>query len=439
MKRQGKSNTNEEEDLIFVYFDVSLEYLGRIDQEDCMDALDLLKIIGFYHFEYIPIEIFYRAMRNTQEAQFDSDQHMSFSKYAMKRVQPPPALPQFIRQDGQIKNEFRINAAIRMLCSVSFAALNPGGRSLSIHPLLRDWIRDGLDIWLKRFWGTIALNVLVESVLLPPADSGESHSEFRKQLFPHLHTCLTDPIFQNMPYVMPDYSKWWGKVKLYSTALLRPTALHFIREKGILVAKCGYIYASCGQFTESLVYFRQVKDLLLQVQGDKNPRTMSAMLALAGILWSLGERANLDEAIAVQQRVAEARKSVLGIDHLDILRAMIQLGKSYWLRGYHHEALKLQQDTVHRMKQHPEISDDHPDALEALDQYGVTLGSFLRFKESLEIHRQVFDIRTRKFQVVRKETLSLMDQMHLGRRASTDSVSREESNDSSSQLMKIWT
>ncbi|KAE8440751.1 hypothetical protein EG329_006610 [Mollisiaceae sp. DMI_Dod_QoI] len=424
VQRQEKESTNEDEDKIFASFDVSFEYLERIDREDCRDAIDLLKVISFYHFDYIPLEIFYRAMKNRQNLGINADTNVSFAKQAMKRVQPPPPLPQFIRQDGQIKNEFRINAAIKMLCSVSFAALHPGGAEISIHPLLRDWTQDNLDKRMKRFWGTIALNILAESVLLPPGDAGESHGEFRKQLLPHLHTCITDPIFLQTPIEVPDYARWWGKLKLYSTALLRPTALHFIREKGILVAKFGYIYASCGRFTESLTYFRQVKDLLLQVQGDKNPRTMAAMLALAGILWGLGERANLDEAIILQKRVVEARKSVLGTDHPETLRAMTHLGKSYWLRGYHQEALDLQKDIVTRMERHIDMGRYHPDTLDALDQYGVTLGSFLQFKESLDIHQRVLEARTKKVQVLHREALSLMDQMHLDRRSTSSAGSK---------------
>ncbi|KAF4625976.1 hypothetical protein G7Y89_g12185 [Cudoniella acicularis] len=425
---ETKASMNEDEDKIFASFDVSLEHLEQIDREDCKDAIDLLKIVSFYHFDSIPIEIFSRAMANRQKTNPNVDSDMSFSKQAMKRVQPPAALPQFIRQDGQNKSEFRINSAIKMLCSVSFASLNPGGAGISIHPLLREWAQDSLNKKMKLFWGTIALNVLAESVLLPPANAGASHAEFRKQLLPHLHTCLNDPIFQPKAIAMPDYAKWWGKFKLYSTVLLRPTALYFIREKGILVAKCGYIYASCGQFTESLTYFRQVKDLLLQVQGDKNPRTMTAMLALAGILWGLGKRTNVEEAILLQKRVVDARKSVLGKDHPDTLRAMAHLSKSYWLRGYHQEALELQEETITHMRQHQDLGPDHPDTLETLDQYGVTLGSFLRFKESLDTHRKVLDARTKKFQVFRRQTSSLMDQMHLGRRSTSSAGSKDDHN-----------
>ncbi|KAF8860797.1 hypothetical protein BDZ45DRAFT_740937 [Acephala macrosclerotiorum] len=434
VKRREKTATKEEEDSIFASFDVSFEHLETTDREDCRDAIDLLKIISFYHFDHIPIQIFYRALRNRQDAESEIDDLTLFAKETVKRLQPPPALPPFIRQDGQTKTEFRIDAAIKTLCSISFTSLSPSGAELSIHPLLRDWVHDGLKLVFKRLWATLAINVLTESILLPPGNAGESHGEFRKQILPHLHTCLRDPIFQDKPIIMPYYGGWWGKIKLF-TVTFRPTAVYTIREKGILVAKCGYLYASCGQFKESLGYFSKVTDLLIQVQGDKNPRTMSAMLALAGILWGLGEKPNLDEAIALQQRVVEARKNVLGIDHPDTLRAMTHLGKSYWLRGYHHEALELQQDTANRMRQHKDLGEQHPDTLEALDLYGVTLGSFLRFQESLDIHQIVLKARSKKFPIYRRNTKALKNQMQSAQPPTSSSAPKQDFTDQNLDLL----
>ncbi|KAE9379456.1 TPR-like protein [Stipitochalara longipes BDJ] len=425
-RRQDKGFTNEDEDRIFAAFDVSLDYLKQRDREDCQDALDLLSVISFYHFENIPVDAFYRAMKNNagNAIQVDDDLHLRLMREAVKRVQPPPALPQFIRQDGQRKNELRIRAALKTLRSVSFASLDEGGASFSIHPLLRDWVRDGLDRPMKRFWGTIALNILTESVLLPPGDAGESHGEFRKQILPHLHSCLTDRVFQKRPIEIPNYENWWGKVRLYTTAILRPTALHLIRERVVLVAKCGYIYASCGRFQESVSSLRQVANILLQLRGPKDEKTMSAMLALAGILWGLGQREMIDEAITLQKQVVEARTSVLSVDHPDTLRAMTHLGKSYWLRGYHHEALALQEDTAMRMAKNQNLGERHPDTLEAMDLYGVTLGSFLRFKESMEIHEKVLDLRDQEIQLLRRDAISAMRQQD-SRPSSANSIGTE--------------
>jgi tetratricopeptide (TPR) repeat protein len=60
-----------------------------------------------------------------------------------------------------------------------------------------------------------------------------------------------------------------------------------------------------------------------------------------------------------------------------------------------------------------------------MDHYGVTLGSFLRFQESLEIHLKVLKLRTKVIQVLRRDTLSGMHQEN-SRPASTNSSSTIE-------------
>lgn len=70
---------------------------------------------------------------------------------------------------------------------------------------------------------------------------------------------------------------------------------------------------------------------------------------------------------------------------------MDHLGKSYWLNGQYHESLRIQQLTAEHMKE--VMGPNHDDTLMALDNLGVTLGSWHRYQESEEIHREVFIAR----------------------------------------------
>jgi tetratricopeptide (TPR) repeat protein len=85
----------------------------------------------------------------------------------------------------------------------------------------------------------------------------------------------------------------------------------------------------------------------------------------------------------------------------------------------------LQEDTVKRMAKNQDLGETHPDTLEAMDHYGVTLGSFLQLQESLEIHLKVLKLRTKVIQVLRRDTLSGMHQEN-SRPATTNSASTVE-------------
>ena len=45
-------------------FDLSLKYLEARQTQESKDALQLLSIVGFFHFEHIRVDIFTRALEN---------------------------------------------------------------------------------------------------------------------------------------------------------------------------------------------------------------------------------------------------------------------------------------------------------------------------------------------------------------------------------------
>ncbi len=317
------------------------------------------------------------------------------------RLQPPPTLPQFLKQDIEALNPYRVRRALHELYSLSLISYDGKDASFSLHPLVHRWARDRLDQREKALWAQIALNSLAESILLPPDDAGEIHAEFRKDLLPHLDACLAA-----CPIRISNFQSRLGKLQLSYAKFFQQTLLLIIRDQALNAGKCGYVYAERGRFGEATVFLSTVKDVLVETLGYENERTMAAMLGLAATYWGLGR---LEEAIILQRRVVEARSKVFGPEHRETLLAMDQLGRSYWLHGQYHEALNLQQLTTDRMK--AVLGSDHDDTLTALDNLGVTLGSWHRFQESVEIHEKVLLSREKRLGATDLETLTTMNNL----------------------------
>ncbi|KAG9240336.1 tetratricopeptide repeat domain protein [Calycina marina] len=390
----------EDDDIVYSAFDFSMNYLQAKRTIVSQDAVELLNMIAFYHFEHIRVDIFTRAVGNRRRALATAKKFITSRLLGtiITRLQPPPTLPQFLRQDLETLNPYRVRRALHELYSLSLISYDGKDASFSLHPLVHAWARDRLDQREKALWSQIALNTLTESILLPPDDAGEIHAEFRKDLLPHLDACLAA-----CPIRISDYQSLLGRIQLSYAKFFQQTLLFIIRDQTLNAGKCGYVYAERGRFVEATVFLLMVKDALVETLGYENERTMAAMLGLAATYWGLGR---LEEAIILQKRVVEARSKAFGPEHRETLLAMDQLGRSYWLHGQYHEALNLQQLTTDRMK--TVLGSDHDDTLMALDNLGVTLGSWHRFQESVEIHQQVLLSREKRLGATDLETLSTM-------------------------------
>lgn len=374
---------------VYATFDISYKFLLARRTEESLDALDLLKVLSFFHFERIPRELFSRAVANRLRAQKTSKSSSrtiidGLKNSLLRRAQPPRPLPRFIRDEQEKHNTFRVRKAIAELRSLSLVSSD--GDYISLHPLVYHWARDKLSAMEAPVWAAAALNTILEAVSLPPEGSSEADGKFHRDILPHLAVCLekhSGPISPTTSGMRP--------LHVWAAKLFQPTRLLIIRDEVQNAAKCGWVFAERGQFQKAATYLEPTEATLTSLLGVEHEKTMVARLGLAGVYWGLGR---LDKAIELQKSVANARSKILGEMHEQTLQARDHLGKSYWLDGQYQKALDLQQETAERMK--CTIGPGHRlyrETLAALDNLGVTLGAWRRFRESLQIHREVLAAR----------------------------------------------
>ena len=404
INRQSSKDSNKDDQTIYATWEHSISSLELRGTEANLDAIQILSMVGFFHFEHIRVDIFTRALKNKFSAIGVTDNDSLKQRVISgltSRMQPLPTLPSFLRGHYKEYDPSRIRHALHVLRSFSLISYNSQDDSFSLHPVVHSWARSRLSSGEQILWAQIALNVLAGSVSLPPNDTGEAHEEFRRDIIPHLNSCL-----HARPIQILNYEKIFGGLKYPFALVLRSSLLFVFRDQVLTAAKCGYVYAERGYFNDAATLLLPAKEALIQSRGIQNEDTMRVMLGLAGTYWGLGR---LEEAVTLQGIVVDARSRKLGPKHMDTLTAMDQLGRSFWLNGQYVEALELQTLTVQRMKAALGVS--HADTLSAMDNLGVTYGSWQRYNESRDLHLEVLDVRKKLLGPYHLDTLTAMNNL----------------------------
>ena len=401
-RRPSVDATTEEQSLINATWEHSLDILQSRQGQAGEDAIDILSIVAFFHFEHIRVDIFSRALANRKKLTgvYESPSlTCRITQSLMARLQPPPILPKFLRALQDNCGSYRIRRALHELSTFSLITYDGRHDSFSLHPVVHTWAHDRLTKPERVLWAQIAKNVLSESIQLPPSDSGEMHEEYRRDILLHLNYCL-----KSHPIELMDFQLAFGGIRLPLAMSVHYAWLFVFRDQIMTAAKFGYVYLERGQFEAAAQLLSKVKDALIVSRGYKDEKTLTAMSALAHNYWGLGR---LKEAIALQIKVIDSRKSNLGLQHKDTLTSMDHLGKSYWLNGQYKESLDLQTRTVKLMKL--SLGPNNEATLSAMDNLGISYGSWKRFEESRDMHDRVCKFRKRVLEDNHPDTLTAMN------------------------------
>ena len=404
INRQSTRNSKKADQTVYATWEHSISSLELRGTETNLDAIQILSMVGFFHFDNIRVDIFTRALKNEFSATKATGNHSLTERIIsglISRMQPLPTLPSFLHGPYKDFDPSRVRHALHVLRSFSLISYNSQDDSFSLHPVVHSWARSRLSQGEQILWAQIALNVLAKAVSLPPNDTGEAHEEFRRDMIPHLNSCL-----RARPIQILNYKDLFGGFMYPFALFLRSSLLFVFRDQVLTAAKCGYVYAERGYFNDAATLLLQAKEALVQSRGIQDEHTMRVMLGLAGTYWGLGR---LEEAVALQKIVVDARSRRLGPGHIDTLTAMDQLGRSFWLNGQYAEALELQTLSVQRMKAALGVS--HADTLSAMDNLGVTYGSWQRYQKSRDLHLEVLDYRKKLFGPNHLDTLTTMNNL----------------------------
>lgn len=272
------------------------------------------------------MDIFLRAVSNRAKYYIRNDRKKSLSAEfrgaIIRRLTPPPILPEFLRRERARFDPFRVKRALHELESFSIIKYDKSGESFSLHRLVHSWARERLTQGGQALWAHVGLNTLLESLSLPPGRNGQSPEKYHRDILPHLGACLT-----LCPIKILDYDSLFGKSR-YSLGFAWKYVSHLRLQNEVMkAAKCGYVFAECGRFRDAARYLLMVKAVLTEDQSYRNEWTERAMLTLAGIYRELGR---FKAANALQQGVGITPPTAFRSELSEILLAIDQLGGQNW-------------------------------------------------------------------------------------------------------------
>jgi len=158
----------------------------------------------------------------------------------------------------------------------------------------------------------------------------------------------------------------------------------------------GYTYVSIGLDHEAGKQFERVAELYRRALGDKNPKTLKAMM-LAGKF--TGSESLLNQTL-------DALGRVLGSEHPETLACAVELAKLYAVEGNvaRAEALAVQILQIRRRVLGPE----HPDTLDSMRQVAWLHNEQGKYKQAEALYSQAVEIGRRAMGPEHRSTLSSM-------------------------------
>ncbi len=322
--------TAADEANIITTWEIPLQRISKRPSPEHRDAIDLMHIFAFMHFECIPNTIFETSWPQNELS-------------AKRAVEYPIILQVSAVWNEEAKAQFR--RAVRVLCDYSIVEYEPRKRFSSMHPVVHRWARDRLDDQEQAHWLCLTMAVLANCI--SPALVA-SEQQIRRALLPHIDSCLRT---------------------LKSQSLVLPSTI----EQSTQLERFASVYAENGLWRQALGLYRSVVDFRGKVLGSRHDLTIQAQSSLGFTYWNLFE---IKSAIDVQVQVLKSRwwsrPSITSWaswppwqpDHTSYGAALDDLTLTLWLAGKREISKKAGERSVEILAKR--LGHDDPSTLTAM-------------------------------------------------------------------------
>jgi tetratricopeptide (TPR) repeat protein len=299
---------------VYTTWQVSLDIIESMRDTASNHALELLKLLCFYHHDQVPVKMLYNAWLNSEEdpiaptSSLWSEAFSDFSDYQQS-----------------------LQASVTLLASFSLISRD-SNELLSFHPLVHNWCRDRMSEIEQRLHSRRAMLVLGRSV---EWKFETENYTFRRSLVSHVHACLRLRGLKNKDFNDNEMQEW---------------------------SNLALVLGESGWTQDALEIMEQVVQLRKAKLGEDHPDTLRSMHNLA--VW-YSEAGRRSEALQLTEQVVQLRKAKLGEDHPDTLGSMHNLAVWYSEAGRRSEALQLTEQVVQLRK--AKLGEDHPDTLHSME------------------------------------------------------------------------
>ena len=396
---------------VYATFEISATHLESSEEQSAADALDLLGILGYFHFQEIPEAIFTRAweeavaIRERIIREGPQDSIYCLSELQVSR------LPPFMMQEDDLGLDlflWRWREALNLLESYSLLKIDDNKKKLSfsMHPLAHTWARIRFGLALRKANWRVAGSIIALSM------RGCGYNIFCEKLRSHVRTYLDRPIFEHMDELIEQemcqtyYHICWLVLHLGDIPKLRSL---------IDTLETNQAWAGASIDSQSAVQdisitclleeerFEEALKLLQQLQPSaEDPRNLYKLELLA--------RAHLHSGIHVQKAVDLLEHTVKNHSLLEARESTANLwlqnllGLAYIGNRQYEKAAVVLEWVVKKFKE--KLDPVHPDRLASELCLGGAYFENNRYEEAASIFRGVLEIQRT---ILDSEDISLLD------------------------------
>lgn len=374
---------------VFTTWQVSLDRIESIQDGTSAFALEILRLVCFYHHDRVPLALWERAWR--------------LSRAGKTPVAEWSLWPKTIWESINMSD--LVYKSTALLASFSLIHRDLGGSmSLSLHPLVYYWCRARLSEQEQRSSCSTAIQLLAASFAWD--DSDEDHT-YQRSVVPHVQACLQayyeicgeldDETDTNHWSILGESLSRNGfnqDALDLSEKVLRlykinggdehPGMIHAMRNLAVR-------YRKTGQNEEALRLSKQVLELSKSEFGEDDIDTISYMHDLVRAYL---ETSQPDKALQLSKQVVEFRKTRLGNEHRDTIDSMHDLALCYGDTGQIEEALQLSEEIVQLYKD--KLGGEHPDTIGAMHNLAALYRDTGRVQEALKLTNQTVQLCKKK-------------------------------------------
>jgi tetratricopeptide (TPR) repeat protein len=390
-------------------YEILYHSLETSNEQSFQDAIELLQVISYFHFQNIRLDAFIFAATNTlkeaeglnKQAKEEEELRRRLSlanrrswsgwvtELALRYVRhfdTPPALPSALKNPykltvAKLEEEVRDRTRAALAVLVSRSLVNTMDRlegRYSMHPLIHQWVRERpeLSTAQQALWCQVAVTIISRSITIPPLGDTETERDMRRDLLPHMihaRNCQ-ELIKSKLEENSTQRTRFWP--------LLRSD---FGRREALEMVRFSRVFSECGLFKDALQLQMKVRTFAIGFLGEEHPLSIRITLALAATYWELSETS---ESTRLQRRLYGICKKVLGEDDPMTLTITDLLASTLCYHGRWSESLQLHQQAVEGMTRL--YGRTHEKTLKAMNNMGRIFLRYMNFETAAEHHREAW-------------------------------------------------
>lgn len=373
---RGRLRRVEDEDNMAAFgsYEILFQSLegAAMESEKFGDALQILQVFSYMHFQNIRLDTFIHAAVNplresveAAEQQRKEDElvrrlglHARLSWRAwiqdiLRRISArlalPPVLPEALKNPedldaDELKSEVdaRVRQALKILVSRSLVTkVTQSGEHQNetdryhMHPIVHKWVRERprLSVAQEALFCQFATTILSCCIRLVGSDT-EEEMTMQRELRPHIdHVRECSAVIQQRIRENQQRNR-----SIWTTVRLMGTIPTFGPQQASEFARFSKVYMACGAYAEAEKLLRRVHGYLILRLGNDHHLSHRVKLGLAV---SLSHLTRNNDATGLLREVYESRRKTLGPKHPLTLEVTSQLAAGILSQGRMTESLNL--------------------------------------------------------------------------------------------------